>query len=245
MIITNKIALITGGASGIGEATSIELAKNGASVIINYLDNPNEAKSVLKICNKYSKNNQIIKADISKDEEVKAMFQKIKADYKTLDILINNAGIHDPAGNLTNIAAFERTFNVNFLGHIRVVAEALKLMKKGKIVNVTSIHGRLGQGRPGAAAYSAMKAALENYTKNLVKQTAPNIIVNAIAPGRTLTPLWGDLSKAREKELGQGMLIKRFIQPEEVAGGILFLLENDAVCGEVLTIDGGMSLKES
>jgi 3-oxoacyl-[acyl-carrier protein] reductase len=242
MLITNKIALITGGASGIGKATSIELAKKGASVIINYLDNTNEAKNILKTCNKYSKNNQILRADISRDEDVNLMFQKIKADYKTLDILINSAGIRDEADSPTNISTFERTFNVNFLGHVRVITEALKIMKTGKIINISSIHGRLGQGRPGAAAYAAMKAALENYTKNLVKQTAPNIIVNAIAPGRTLTPLWGSLSKKREKEISENQLIKRFIKPEEIANGIIFLLENDAVCGEVLTIDGGMSL---
>jgi 3-oxoacyl-[acyl-carrier protein] reductase len=115
-------------------------------------------------------------------------------------------------------------------------------MKTGKIVNVSSIHARLGHGRPSAIAYSSFKAATENYTKNLAKELAPNILVNAIAPGRVNTSMWGDPGATEQKELGKVHLIKRMIQPEEIAEGIIFLTKNDAVCGEVLTIDGGMSL---
>ena len=115
-------------------------------------------------------------------------------------------------------------------------------MKKGKIVNVSSIHGRSGQGRPTAIAYSAFKAALESYTKNLAKDLAPGILVNAIAPGRVATPMWGKLTKTDHKRLGKVHLIARMIEPEEVADGIVFLVKNDAMCGEILTLDGGMSL---
>ena len=115
-------------------------------------------------------------------------------------------------------------------------------MKTGKIVNVSSIHGRLGHGRPEAIAYSAFKAALENYTKNLAKALAPAILVNAIAPGRVATPMWGEPTAAEKAQLGDVHLIKRMIEPEEIADGILFLIKNDAVCGEVLTVDGGMGL---
>ena len=82
-------------------------------------------------------------------------------------------------------------------------------------------------------------------TKNLAKTLAPKIIVNAIAPGQTLTPMWGELKKEEEKEFASNHLINRFITPEEIAEGILFLIKNDAICGEILTIDGGMSLKTS
>lgn len=115
-------------------------------------------------------------------------------------------------------------------------------MKAGKIVNVSSIHARLGNGRPDAIAYSAFKAALESYTKNLAKAVAPNILVNAVAPGRVATPMWRDPDAVTQKKLGGVHLIKRMIQPDEIADGIIFLAKNDAVCGEVLTIDGGMGL---
>ena len=95
----------------------------------------------------------------------------------------------------------------------------------------------------GSPAYCAMKAALDSYTKNLAKILAPKILVNGIGPGKTLTPMWGELGKEEEKELGNDQLIERFIRPEEIAEGILFLAKNDAVCGELLIIDGGMSLK--
>ncbi len=115
-------------------------------------------------------------------------------------------------------------------------------MKRGKIINVSSIHGRLGYGRPTAAAYASIKAALDNYTKNLAKQLAPRILVNAVAPGRVATPMWGSPSPRQQKKLGEVHLIKRMIQPEEVADAITFLVKNDAMCGEILSIDGGYRL---
>lgn len=123
-----------------------------------------------------------------------------------------------------------------------VTKYALPLMHKGKIINISSVHGKLGYGRPEAIAYSAFKAALDNYTKNLAKDLAPNILVNAVAPGRVSTPMWGNPDQKEQAELGQVHLIKRMIQPEEVSDAILFLAKNDAVVGEILTIDGGMSL---
>lgn len=243
MEIKNKIALITGASQGIGKAIAISLAKQGASVIINFNSNESLAGEVLRECNKYSKNNILIKANISNEDEVNDMVNEINKKYKKLDILINNAGIFDEEDNPTNIKAFEKTFDINFLAQIKVTKHVLKIMKEGKIVNVSSVHGKIGHGRPQAIAYSAMKSALDSYTKNLAKDLAPKILVNAIAPGKTITPMWGEMTKKEESELASTQLINRFILPEEVAEGISFLLKNDAMCGEILTIDGGMSLK--
>lgn len=243
MDLKNKTALITGASSGIGKAIAIALVKEGSRVVINFKSDETSAKQVLAECNKHSKGNLIIKADITNDSEVKEMFRIINKDYKKLDVLINNAGTFDEADGSTNLGAFENIFAVNFLAQVRVSKFALEIMKTGKIVNVSSVHGRIGHGRPGAIAYSSMKAAFDSYTKNLAKELAPGIIVNAIAPGKTLTAMWGNITKEEEKEYSKDQLIKRFILPEEVADGIIFLLKNDAVCGEILTVDGGMSLK--
>jgi len=239
----DKIVLITGASKGIGKATAIALSKLGAKVIINFKSDEKSAEEVLKECNKNSKNNLMVKADITNEKEVKEMFNLINKKYQKIDILINNAGIFDETDNPTNLRAFENLFQINFLAHIRVIKYALGIMKTGKIINVSSIHGKLGQGRPEAIAYSSMKAALDSYTKNLAKYLAPEILVNAIAPGQTLTPMWGELKEKEKKELSENHLIKRFIFPEEIAKGILFLIENDAVCGEIFIIDGGLSLK--
>lgn len=243
MELKDKVAVVTGASKGIGQAASVALAKTGVSVIINYNSDKAGAELTQKECDKYSKGNMIIKADISVEEEVKEMFNKIRSSYSHLDILINNAGIFDNNDSPTSIDSFENIFEHNFLSHVIVTKYALEIMKEGKIVNISSVHGRLGYGNPGAVAYSALKAALENYTKNLAKSLAPKILVNAVAPGRVATSLWDNLDEKREKELGRVHLTQRMIKPEEIADAIIFLCKNDSVCGEVLTVDGGMSIK--
>jgi 3-oxoacyl-[acyl-carrier protein] reductase len=243
MEVKDKTALITGASSGIGKAIAILLAKQGVNVIVNHKSDESAAKQVFLECSKYSKDNLLVKTDITNDSEVREMFNKIKKKYTKLDILVNNAGIFEETDATTNLIAFENIWNTNFLSQIRVIKYALEIMKSGKIINISSVHGKLGHGRPSAAAYSALKAAFDNYTENLAKELAPEITVNSIAPGKTLTPMWGKMSQEEEKELAKDLLIGRFILPEEIAEGALFLIKNDAVCGEILTIDGGMSLK--
>lgn len=242
MKLTNKVALVTGASKGIGAATAIALAKAGCSVVINYKNDSRLANAVLQECNKHSVGNITVKADITKPIAVQKMFTTIRKKYHTLHVLVNNAGTFDEHDSPTNIKAFENIFQNNFLGHILITKHALKIMKRGKIINVSSIHGRLGYGRPTAIAYAAFKAALENYTKNLAKHLAPKILVNAVAPGRVATTMWGNPSPSQQKKLGEVHLIRRMIQPEEIADGITFLVKNDAVCGEILTIDGGYRL---
>ncbi|MCX6714167.1 MAG: SDR family oxidoreductase [Candidatus Vogelbacteria bacterium] len=242
MNLNKKIVLVTGASRGIGKATAIAFAKEGCSVIINFKSDSVAGQEVLEECNRHSYGNLLIQADVSKTDEVLSMFKKIKDQYSQLDILINNAGIFDESDNPTNLEAFENIYRNNFMNYVMVTKFALSLMKEGKIINVSSVHGRLGYGRPEAIAYSAFKAAMESYTKNLAKDVAPKILVNAVAPGRVATPMWGNLSEKEQGELGRAHLIKRMIQPEEIAESIVFLAKNDAICGEVLTIDGGMSL---
>lgn len=239
MELAGKRALVTGASKGIGKATAIALAKEGCTVAINYKSDDAAAQAVLAECNMHSQGNMLVKADVSDEGAVSAMFEKIREQFSHLDILVNNAGIFDENDSPANISVFERMYRNNFLSAVLVTKHALPLMRSGKIVNMSSINGRLGDGQPGSIAYSAFKAALESYTKNLAKDLAPDILVNAIAPGRVLTQRWGNPDDAEQKELGTVHLIKRMIQPEEVADGVLFLVKNDAVCGEVLTIDGG------
>lgn len=242
MNLKDKKILITGASKGIGRATAIAFAKEGCSVAINFKSDTKAAKEVLEECNLFSKGNLLVRADVSNEKEVSEMCQEIKQEFSHLDILVNNAGIFDENDTPTNIEAFENVFRNNFLSAVIVTKYVLFLMKEGKIVNTSSIHGRLGHGRPTAAAYSAFKAAFENWTKNLAKDLAPKILVNAVAPGRVATSMWGNPDAKEQKKLGQVHLIKRMIQPEEIADAIIFLVKNDAMCGEVLTIDGGMSL---
>lgn len=242
MNIQGKKVLITGASSGIGAATAIAFAKEGATVVIHYKSNQKAAEEVLAACNVHSQGHSIVGADITKEEEVKAMFETVRSAHGALHVLVNNAGIFDEGDSPTNLAAFDAVYRANFFSHVMVTKYALGLMTEGKIINVSSVHGKLGYGRGSAIAYSAFKAALDSYTKNLAKELAPKILVNGIAPGRVATPMWGSPDANEQKELGSVHLIQRMIQPEEVADSILFLARNDAMCGEILTIDGGMSL---
>ena len=242
MNLKNKVVLVTGASKGIGRATAIAFAKEGCSVVINFKSDLKSAQEVLNECNKYSKGNITIKADVTNENEVKGIFKKIKDKFTHLDVLVNNAGIFDNNDSPTNVETFNNVYENNFLSCVLVTKYALELMNEGKIVNVSSIHGRLGHGSSEAIAYSAFKAALESYTKNLAKELAPKILVNAIAPGRVATPMWGNPDDKEQEELGKVHLIKRMIQPEEIAESIIYLVKNDAVCCEILTVDGGMSL---
>lgn len=239
----NKVALVTGASKGIGAATAIRLAENGYDVVVNYNSDQASAENIVREIEKTGQKGMAVKADISKNEQVEKMFSEIKKELKSIDVLVNNAGIFDEDDGIDSVEAFERVFDTNLIAQVNVTNQARKLMKKGKIVFISSIHGRLGHGRPTAIAYSASKAALNSYVKNLAKALAPNILVNAVAPGRTITPMWGEMSNTRKKDLGSEQAIERWIEPKEIADSVLFLVNNDAVCGEVLTVDGGMSLR--
>lgn len=243
MKLSGKTVLVTGGSKGIGRAVVEAMAEQGANIIINYNNDEKAANGVADLVKKQGTKVLVVKADIAKPDEVKTMFSKIKAEFGSIDVLVNNAGLFDENDSPDSIEAFENVFKTNLFAQIEVTNAARKLMNKGKIIFVSSIHGKLGHGRPDAIAYSASKAALNSYIKNLAKHLAPDILVNAVAPGRTITPMWGDMSEQYKKEQAAGHLIDRWIEPSEIADGVVFLAKNDAVCGEIIVIDGGMSLK--
>lgn len=243
MTLKGKTVLVTGGSKGIGRACVEAFAEQGAHVIINYAHDEDAAKETAEAVAQHGVKTLVIQADIANQSQIEAMFEKIKQEFSSIDVLVNNAARFVEGDQPDNLETTQKIYETNLFGEIRVTNAARKLMKKGKIIFISSIHGKLGHGRPNAIGYSSSKAALESYMKNLAKELAPDILVNAIAPGRTLTPQWGEMSEEEMKRQAAGHLINRWIQPSEIADGAIFLAKNDAVCGEVLVIDGGMSLK--
>ncbi len=243
MTLKDKTVLITGGTKGIGRACAEAFAKEGANVIINYAHDGKVAKGVVDHLIKHGVKTLIVKADINNQPEIDAMFAKIKQQFSSIDVLVNNVGGASKDDGPDSAEAIENVFASNLFAQIRVTSAARNLISKGKIIFISSIHGKLGHGRPDVIGYSASKAALESYMKNLAKALAPDILVNAVSPGRTLTPMWGDMNTEYKTKQAAGHLINRWIEPAEIADGVTFLAKNDAVCGEVLVIDGGMSLK--
>lgn len=243
MILKDKTVLVTGASKGIGRACVLAFAEQGANVIINYLHDEQAAQEVASEAGKHGAKTLVVQADIANQAQVDAMFTKIKDEFDSLDVLVNNAGLFAKGDSPDNLEAIQKVFDTDLFGEIRVTNAARKLMTKGKLIFISSIHGKLGNGRPSAIGYSAAKGALDHYMKNLAKALAPDILINSIAPGRTLTPMWGEMDEAEKADLAAGHLINRWIEPGEIADGATFLAKNDAICGEVLVIDGGMSLR--
>lgn len=241
-----KVALVTGGAKGIGKAIVIELAKNNYDVVINYLTSKVEAENLAKkLALDYGVNVLTFQADVSKENEVDEMVKFIEENLDGVDILINNAAIDlSNMWHEKNIDQFKKTLDVNVIGAYNVARRVYKNMldkKWGRIINVSSTNG-INTYYPMCLEYDASKAALISLTHNLAMQFAPYVNVNAIAPGfiGTESELDGydeEFLKEEEKKI----LVGHYGKPEEVAHLVKFLVSDEAsyINNSVIRIDGG------
>lgn len=239
-----KNILITGGSRGIGAAIAKALASKDYRVIINYNKSEDEAKKVLN----YIKDRTVgymVKADISKPEEVDAMFSEIECMMGPVDILINNAGIA-MYGLFQDASAeeVEDLFKTNIGGLFNCTKRALPnmiSMKSGKILNVSSIWGIVGAANE--SHYAATKAAIISYTKSLANELSySGISVNCIAPGAILTEMCTDLGTCTLEEVRHDIPFGRLGTVEEVANLAKFIVsdENSYMTGQVISQNGGM-----
>lgn len=243
MDLKDKIVLVTGASSGIGKATAIAFARKGAHVFVHYGKNKNGGQETLTQVEKTS-SGRLCQADLMDAGAIKALFDDIRRTAPTLDVLVNNAGEVRP-GDLNEDAVWDYEYKNIFLSAMRTSAEFLSMPSSHlrKIINVTSIFGNLATGDPEYLQYSAFKAALASVTATLSKSAAPHTLVNAVAPGYTETPAWAGASSESKDACARATLIGRFVRPEEVAHSVIFIVENDALTGQVITLDGGTSLK--
>jgi len=242
----NKVVLVTGSSRGIGKATIIEFASRGYDVVINYVDNHAEAKKTEdEIKSKYNVKTLIIETDVSDEEQVDSMIEKIIVEFGKIDVVVNNAGIvYDVEFEERTVLEWQETLNVNLIGPFLVSKYASKYMlenKKGKIINISSTNG-INTCYPTSIDYDASKAGLISLTHNLALQFAPYISVNAVAPGWVNT----EMNKLLEKDFldseKEKICLKRFAEPEEIAKLVVFLASDDAdfINGEVIKMDGGV-----
>ncbi len=247
MKLKNKVVIITGSASGIGKATALRFAKDCAKIVVNCKSNIDGAKAVINQIEKLGSEVIGVTADVSNPKDVEKLFQKTLIRFKTVDILINNAGsTHGKEFLDTTKEDWLEAFDNNFFGTVLCSQAAVKIMSEnggGKILNTASIRGLTNTGREGIMPYSAAKAAVVNFTKTLAKQVAPKILVNAVAPGFVYTPYYETLSKELKDQFINNTLIKRFITVEEIADAFHYLATTDAITGSVLVVDGGFTLK--
>ena len=239
----NKVILVTGSSRGIGKATIIEFASKGYNVIINYINNENEAVELKQyVENTYGIKALTIKADISQEVEVKEMISKAISEFGKIDVLVNNAGIvYDRSFEEITIEEFERTLKVNVIGAFIVAREVAKYMKKGSaIVNVSSTNGTKTIS-PECLDYNISKVGLQSLTRDLAFQFKPNIRVNAVAIGWADTDMNKDLPQDYIDDETSKIYLERFANPSEIAKTIYFLASDEAsyINSEIVTIDGG------
>lgn len=241
MRFAGKVVLVTGSSRGIGKATALLFAREGASVVVNYSSSKKEADAVVSEIRSLGAKAVAVRCDVSKESDVKSMVQKSVKEFGRIDILVNNAGIvTDLPFTKRTAAHWERTLGVNLIGTFLCVKHVVPYMKKGKIVNVSSTNA-LDSFSPEAMDYDASKAGILILTRNLAKELAPDIQVNAVAPGWVDTDMNKELPKSFIKSELEKIYLKRFAMPEEIASLILFLSSDDAsyMTGSIVKIDGG------
>lgn len=240
-----KVALVTGSSRGIGAATIIEFAKNGYSVVINYVNSEEEAMALKKqVEEEYHVASLAIKADVSREEEVSNMIEEVIHTFGHIDCLVNNAGIAiDTLFEDKTVENFRKTLDVNLIGTFLVSKYVGKYMlkeKKGSIINISSTNG-IDTVYPMSLDYDASKAGVISLTRNLAIQYAPYIRVNSVAPGWVLTDMNQELDSEFIKEECESILENRFADPSEIAKVVVFLASDDAsyINNEVIRVDGG------
>lgn len=243
--LENRVALVTGGTSGIGKEIAKQLLTNGAKVIINYAHNEEKCKQTKKDFAEYKDKVLFIKADVSNEEEVIKMFEQIDK----LDYLINNAGTNIDAYIETfNIKDFRKVLDVNLVGKVICTKYSIPLLKNSKTPSIVNIASRLGT-RPcvESSAYCSAEAGIINFSQaSALELSKYGIRVNTISPGLTITPLalhgWTEQEITEHKENNP---MKRLGETIDIANAVLFLLSEDAnyINGENLNVNGGSLLK--
>ncbi|MDQ3722171.1 MAG: glucose 1-dehydrogenase [Actinomycetota bacterium] len=248
----DKIALITGSDSGIGRATAIEFAKEGADVVIHYLDDADGAAQVQDAVEANGCRAITVQADISDEAQVTRMFDEAVAAFGRVDILMNNAGVDASGDDVADLSTetFDRAMKINVYGTLFCCRRYVQLRRSGaatggKIINVTSVHQEIPNA--GGADYDCSKGALRMLTRTLALELAPmQINVNSLGPGMVLTPFNQPAIDDPEllDEQVQSIPLKRAAEPSEIARLAVFLAsaDSDYVTGSTYFMDGGLMM---
>ncbi len=256
-VLKGQKALVTGGNSGIGKAVAIELGKAGADVVVNYVRGEDQAREVVTEIEKSGSRAFAHQADVSQEDQVSAMFEKMKAELGTIDILINNAGLQQdaPIDEMT-LNQWNLVINVNLTGQFLCAREAVREFKRrgvvpevscaaGKIICMSSVHEIIPWA--GHVNYAASKGGVMLMMKSIAQEVAPyRIRINSIAPGAIRTPINTDTWQTPEAYEALMTLVpyRRIGEPEDIGRAAVWLASDhaDYVNGTSLFVDGGMTL---
>lgn len=244
MELEGKVALVTGGAQGIGRAIGLLLAQKGATIVISDI-NIQKAEETAQEIEALGQKAMAVQVDVANFQEVEKMVDAIVEKFSRIDILVNNAGItRDKLILRMSEEDWDSVIRINLKGTFNCTKAALKYMSRqrsGKIVNIASVVGMMGNA--GQANYSASKAGIIGFTKTIAREFAQRgINVNAIAPGYIQTPMTDVLPEKVKEELKRLIPMERLGQPEDVAQAVLFLVSEASsyITGQVLNVNGGI-----
>jgi 3-oxoacyl-[acyl-carrier protein] reductase len=243
-----KVAVVTGGSSGIGAVTAQEFARRGWQVAILFSRDTKRAEEVARLCGE----SIAVKCDVSKDDDCRRAVREVLAKWGRIDALVNNAGITKfvKHSNLEGLSADDmlNIFRVNFIGPFQMVRACAPSLKesRGAVVNVSSLASRLGTG--SSIAYAASKSALNTMTLSLARALGPEVRVNAVCPGFVMTP-WhvaahgAQGARDQQERYAQIAPLKASAAAEDVAEAILWFVEGARrTTGEIFFVDGGMHI---
>ena len=246
MELHNKVVLVTGGGTGVGRATSMLLAKKGAMVAVNYSKSETDAAATVQAIRDMHGQAIAVKADVSNEQEVQQMVADIVHAYGNVHYLVNNASITEqlPMRELDAVTdgVWDRLLAVNVKGMFytaRAVAPYMRQNGEGAIVNLGSVAGTTGLG--SSLPYAVSKAAVHGLTKSLAHALAPEIRVNAIAPGAVDTRWWAG-HEVKMNQLAGSILLQRISTPEDIAESIVSMLLQRSLTGQIITVDNGQTM---
>lgn len=247
MSVAGRTAIVTGGSRGIGRAICLELARQGANIVINDIAEDEQAMQTARDCESLGVKAEIVVGDVSKAEDCKSVADKAQKIFGSIDILVNNAGItRDNLIMRMSEQDFDDVIRINLKGTFLFMKQVSRIMMKqrhGRIINISSVvgvHGNMGQ-----VNYAASKAGIIGMTKSLARELGTrNITVNAVAPGFIQTKMTDILDEKVKEEMIKSIPVGKMGQPEDIANAVAFFAQDETsyITGQVLGIDGGMGM---
>jgi pteridine reductase len=238
--LNGRVAVVTGSARRIGRAVAMCLAEEGADIVIHYRSSAQDAQSTVAEIEKLGRRSHAISADLNRVADIKRLFDEAAKQFGRLDILVNSAGNFLPSSIVsTTEEVWDASLDSNLRAPFFCAQAAAPLLRRtrGTIINFADAGGLLGW--PGYLAYSVSKAGVIMLTRVLAKELAPEVRVNAIAPGTITMP--GD-PPAWEQDFVKRAPLRRSGSPSDIADAVLFLVRSEFITGQVLVVDGGRSL---
>lgn len=245
--LAGRSAVVTGASRGIGKAIALELARRGASIVVNYNHSQAEAEKVASAIQSLGCQAITFQADVSDFSQAQSLIKAAVDAYGKIDILVNNAGItRDTLIMMMSEADWDKVQNTNLKSTFNCSKAAVRFMMRkryGRIINITSVAGQMGNA--GQTNYSASKAGQIGFTKALAREVAARkITVNGIAAGYIETDIWANVPEEARQAALSIIPLKRKGQPEEIAYAVAFLASDQAayITGQILGVDGGMAM---